>query len=183
MQSNFNPYAPPRIEEQGAMTSPWEGEGPDEAPLATRSARFLAALIDGFILLPIVVGLQFAFGVFANFPHVRALPFEEQVAWGVAGFAFWVAIHGYFLAKRGQTIGKRLLGIQVVNMTDGRQASFVKLVFARNLPTVMLSQIPIIGGIINLVGILMIFGEGRRCLHDHLAGTRVIELPKRLMQG
>ncbi len=43
------------------------------------------------------------------------------------------------------------------------------------LPT-LISQVPFIGGIFGLVNALFIFGAERRCLHDRLAGTRVVDV-------
>jgi len=40
----------------------------------------------------------------------------------------------------------------------------------------LVSQVPQVGGLIGLVDILFIFGKERRCLHDLLAGTRVVNV-------
>lgn len=36
------------------------------------------------------------------------------------------------------------------------------------------ADIPLIGPILNLVSILFVFRENRRCVHDHIAGTVVV---------
>jgi hypothetical protein len=41
------------------------------------------------------------------------------------------------------------------------------------LPAVV-AMIPVVGGLISLVDIVLIFRRDRRCLHDHIAGTRVL---------
>ena len=43
----------------------------------------------------------------------------------------------------------------------------------------LVAQIPYIGAFLILADVLCIFREDRRCLHDHLAGTRVIDLDKK----
>jgi hypothetical protein len=37
-------------------------------------------------------------------------------------------------------------------------------------------MIPFIGNFVNLADALFIFGEEHRCLHDHIAGTKVISV-------
>ncbi|CAN5875065.1 hypothetical protein BH11MYX4_BH11MYX4_52240 [soil metagenome] len=172
--SNFNPYAAPTTADAPPAYYP-SGYQADEAPLAGRGARFGAALIDGLISLAIMLPLQINFGVLANFPKIKPLGFGETAAWAVAGFVLWTALHSYFLATRGQTIGKRLVGVQIVNVSDGRPAPLVKVIFARFLPTAIVANIPYVGGVVNLVGILLIFRDDRRCLHDLIAGTKVVE--------
>ena len=68
-----------------------------------------------------------------------------------------------------------MLGMKIVK-TDGSDVNFVSGVILRSWVTGALSNIPFIGGIIGLVDALMIFGEEHRCLHDHIAGTKVISV-------
>ena len=44
--------------------------------------------------------------------------------WSVIGFALWVGMHGYFIHNGAQTLGKRWLGLQVVNDADSKPASY-----------------------------------------------------------
>jgi hypothetical protein len=81
------------------------------------------------------------------------------------------------LAVRGQTIGKRLFRIQVVDQYD-RPAGFVKAVLLRSwvfgfLVALAQGWTGPVGALIPLLDVLLIFGPERRCLHDYLAGTRV----------
>ena len=45
----------------------------------------------------------------------------------------------------------------------------------RYLPTAVVTQIPLIGSILGITDILFIFGQERRCVHDLIAGTKVID--------
>jgi len=45
----------------------------------------------------------------------------------------------------------------------------------RYLPTSIVASIPIVGGLIVLVDILFIFGSEQRCIHDLIAGTKVVQ--------
>jgi uncharacterized RDD family membrane protein YckC len=82
----------------------------------------------------------------------------------------------YLIATTGQSLAKRWLGIKIVRL-DGSPVGFVNGVILRSWVVGALSNIPILGTIIGLVNPLMIFGEERRCLHDHIAGTRVVVAP------
>ena len=50
----------------------------------------------------------------------------------------------------------------------------------------ILGQLPLVGGFIGLIDALLIFREEKNCLHDDLAGTRVIllrDLPEGPIRG
>ena len=89
------------------------------------------------------------------------------------GFTVMVAIQGYPLAQSGQTWGKKLLKLKIVNL-DGSQPDFLRLVGLRYGSTQLISLVPFVGGLYGLVDSLFIFREDRRCLHDLIAGTRVV---------
>jgi uncharacterized RDD family membrane protein YckC len=86
----------------------------------------------------------------------------------LAAFAF-ALVDLVWLSKKGQTIGKRLAGIRIVNYFDGRNPGFMGAVVMRNI-------VPSIIPGMFLIDYFFIFGEERRCLHDLIAGTRVVEL-------
>lgn len=90
-------------------------------------------------------------------------------------FIAFFALHGYLLSRYGQTIGKRILGIAIVTM-DNRIPPFFPLITQRYLTQWFAGMIPVIGLLLRLVDILAIFRPDRRCIHDHLAKTKVIDL-------
>ncbi len=132
-------------------------------------------MIDGLLSVMIFLPVQAKLGVLDNFPKIKPLSGGETAAWGAAGFVLWLAIQGYFLATRSQTVGKRLLNIQMVNFADGTPASLGKLVLARHLPPAIVANVPFIGPMLGLVDALFIFRADRRCVHDLIAGTKVVE--------
>jgi uncharacterized RDD family membrane protein YckC len=144
--------------------------------LAGRGRRLGASLLDALVSLVIVVPLQFAMGVFKDFPKMH-MGTAQTIGWGAFGFALWLVIQGYFIANGSQTVGKRLLGIQIIDAETGAPASFVKIVLVRYLPISVVSVIPIVGGVASLVDALCIFRKDYRCVHDHIAGTVVIMKP------
>jgi uncharacterized RDD family membrane protein YckC len=145
---------------------------------ASRWVRLGAILLDTFIgcllLLP-GFGLLAAAGVFthADQPNTPLL----IAGFAVTGLAFLVllGIQIYLLTTRGQTIGKKLLGIKIVNFDDETNPGFVKAFLLRAFVNGLIGSIPMIGMVYSLVDICFIFREDRRCLHDLLAGTKVVK--------
>lgn len=162
--SSDNPFAPP-----GAPLQ----DPPASIDLASRVSRFLAAIIDAVIILTLFGPLFFAFGVFDGWPNIQPLSLPKQLGLAAAGFALFLALHGYLLATRGQTIGKWFVGVQIVRV-DGTHVDFGRLLGLRYFPFGLLSMIPGLGPLASLADDLFIFSESRRCLHDRLADTIVI---------
>src|SRR5262245_24216741 len=123
MPDAFNPYQPPASSADPAPAP----SSPATRELASRVERFGAAMIDGLIALVVMLPLQFAFHVFDGFPNIH-LDFQQNLVWGAVGFAFFLALHGYFLVKNAQTVGKKVLGLQIVNYGDGAPTSAAKII-------------------------------------------------------
>ena len=85
------------------------------------------------------------------------------------------AVQIYLLCTQGQTVGKRLVGVRIVRYPDGSRLGFVHAFFLRSVVTVLLSAIPLLGGLFALVDVLCIFQADQRCLHDQIAGTMVVQ--------
>jgi uncharacterized RDD family membrane protein YckC len=172
MSEAFNPYQPP--------TSGDDQESPrsrdDASDLASRADRFGAALIDGIIQMVMIVPLQFVFHVYDGFPQTQPLSISKDIAWAVVGIFLYLAVNGYWLVKSAQTVGKKLLGLQVVNFSDGVPTPASKIVLARVLPVTIAAHVPRIGLVLALLDPFFIFGKNRRCLHDLVAGTKVVKL-------
>ncbi|MCI0409163.1 MAG: RDD family protein [Acidobacteria bacterium] len=80
----------------------------------------------------------------------------------------------YDKAREGQTIGKRVMHIRIVNYDDGQTAGPGRTIWKRTILNGLLGNfIPLYG----LIDPLFIFGAERRCLHDYIAGTKVVEAP------
>jgi uncharacterized RDD family membrane protein YckC len=78
------------------------------------------------------------------------------------------------LCFTGQTLGKRLIGIRIVTFRSGQIPSFGAVYLLRSFLPGMVYSLPIIGFVCLLVDVLFIFREDHRCVHDHLAGTKVV---------
>jgi uncharacterized RDD family membrane protein YckC len=99
--------------------------------------------------------------------------FSYQLIMALLGFGLYCAINWNYLKLYGQTVGKKVLGIKVVYL-DGAQPPVTVLVFKRYAFYIFMPYVPLIGGIVSMVGILMVFGKQRRALHDRIANTKVI---------
>lgn len=94
--------------------------------------------------------------------------------------AFWPMIsffllHGFLLYHYGQTLGKRFMGIAIVTL-DNRKPAFFSLIVQRYFSQWLMGMIPMVGIALRLADIFMIFRGDKRCLHDLIAGTKVIDL-------
>ncbi|GEM_PF-885359 len=151
-----NPYAPPTHD--GAWANPTASQF---APLAERGTRLGASIIDSALYM--VVMCVFAVpGAMADSAALLGL--------GMVAFLGLAIYQMYLISTTGQSLAKAWLGIRIVR-EDGSPVDFVHGVLLRSwVLAVAGSIIPFVG----LVDVLMIFGEERRCLHDHLASTKVI---------
>ena len=172
---------------------------------AGRFRRLLASLFDTLVL--IVVFVFFAFrGDIGYTSFIMALSNELPVIveWTLWFTAIFFVINGFLLFTRGQTVGKWMLGLQIVDSSSGGRPALEKLIlyryvvfiFLANLvswfyipDTVVSATLPVIGQItlegipwpfpgtllwVPVVDAAFIFSSSRRCLHDRLAGTIVV---------
>ena len=160
-----------------APQSELESKEPEEvAELATRGSRFLAALLDGVISLVFSVPFMLLAGPSLGFiVGTTTRPGMLYMVVGtIYGFAVLMLVHGYLLYTNGQTVGKKVLKIKIVGL-DGRKLPLPRLVGLRYLPISLVTFIPYIGQFLPLADVLFIFRNDRRCVHDLIAGTRVIQ--------
>lgn len=127
--------------------------------LATKTRRLLAAIADS-----IITAVPYLLGTVDGVPEpVRVL--------GVIASLGVIVTQLVMVTQRGQTIGKRLLGIRIVRKDTMQNGGFVVNVLKRGFLNGLLSLIP---GYF-LVDCLFIFRADRRCLHDMIAGTIVVQ--------
>lgn len=171
-----NPYAsPPEVKD-------YFGTAQSTDVLATRSERFAGAFVDGIVQAILVLPGSFALG----FILVIAMGVDGEnglvvdLIGAVGGFFIaagaFLLVNGYLLATRGQTVGKVLMKTKIVS-DGGDQLELGSLVLKRYLPIWLLTSIPFIGPLFGLANALAIFRENRKCIHDDIAGTKVIKLP------
>ena len=172
---------------------------------AGRFRRFFASLFDTLVL--VVVFVFFAVrGDIGYTSFIMALSNELPVIveWTLWFTAIFFVINGLPLFTRGQTVGKWMLGLQIVEASSGGRPALEKLILYRYVVFILLANLvswlyipntvvsatlPVVGQItlegipwpfpgtllwVPLVDALFIFGASRRCLHDRLADTMVV---------
>ena len=167
---------PERAKEIDDLIETREAQSPSEnivskvaGEKATRSDRLVAAIVDGVLGVVCFIPVFILVG-FDNLSQPTLTLSAGLLGYGILST---LVLHGYLMYQRGQTIGKSLMSIRIENL-DGTQASFTTIYFKRMLCMQLLSLVPSVGQFIaGFVNPLFIFGKDKRCLHDHLAGTKV----------
>ena len=161
-----NPYAPPDANV--------EVDADDVVELAGLGARLGGAIIDFIVSMVVILPVVFMVGFWDAM--TTGGDSTMILVWSfLIGFGGYILVHGYFLATRGQTIGKIAMQTRIVSIEDNKILPFGKVVGLRYLPVSVISQIPLIGAVFGLINVLFIFREDRRCIHDLIAGTKVIK--------
>ena len=83
-------------------------------------------------------------------------------------------VQGVLLTLRGQSIGKLLCRIRIVRMDTEGRPGFVRAFLLRGTVPLLIEQVPLLGGLFWIVDACFIFGDERRCVHDYIAGTKVV---------
>ena len=162
--AQVNPYAAPKA----AVEDVQQGQ----PELATRWQRFAAAFVDNFVLAiagGIAGGLAAALG---GRPEGGAFIVAVSIAIALVG-----AINLWMVHRYRASIGKRALKLRMVRK-DGSEAELWRLIFARGMPQWLLGLggqfVPLLNVLV-LVDVLFIFGRARRCVHDYIGDTIVVQ--------
>ncbi len=149
-------------------------------PPASLLARLIANVLDGvFLVASMILGFVFLqwmakLGIAQN-PLGRLRTKEELslASLMVMGLIPTLLVLGQWilLAISGQTLGKKLLMIRIVS-ESGKLPGFLQAVVMRNWLRFAFSFIPFFA----FIDVIFIFSDSRRCLHDYMAGTKVISL-------
>jgi uncharacterized RDD family membrane protein YckC len=140
--------------------------------LATPWTRLAAVLVDRCTTaLPLFVALLLGGVVSVQRGEEKAAPLVALLMMvGMVGSMGMLCYQLYLLLTVGQSLGKRMMGIQVVR-TDGSPIDIGRLILLRNLVPGFINLSTC--GLFGLVDALIIFTAERRCLHDHIADTKV----------
>ncbi len=155
--------------------------------------RFFAVIIDGLVFLPlqwideyILSGAIGSVGVFL---------------WGVGGAILGISYYVILHAKYGQTIGKMVMKVKVVDVSESRNITVKQSCMRDIVPIIMVpfsvyayAQLAFFGktwqsldqdSVLTIVSLIMIswvvlesvsmlFNEKRRAVHDYIAGSVVV---------
>lgn len=143
-----------------------------EPESGSRLKRLFAYIIDMILL---VLALSPLMGFLGIFDTIKAggITIELIVLIILLNLMAFLILNGYLLIRYGQTIGKWILGIAIINL-EQEVPHIVRLMLLRYLPFWIIVYVPLIGGLIPILDALFIFRKDKRCLHDLLAGTMVI---------
>lgn len=179
--SEANPYKSSDIlEKQAPLASGF-------FPLATRWQRFVGNFVDSILMILVAIvpytGLLIAYGMFVDPSylesdsigprHMQDFVVETVLVLICISGAF-LALNGYLLTKRGQTIGKLLVKTRMVG-DDDQLVPLGRVFLMRYLWLWIISMVPF-GGLFALINAAAIFGDDRKCVHDKVASTKVISI-------
>lgn len=145
-----------------------------EKPLASRWARLGASIIDSIIMMFVVVPVMYFTGGFDGIMDGREPGFVYMFSMGILSFIVFFAINYRYLVANGQTIGKKVLEIKIVDL-NGNVPVFQPHLVIRYAVYLLPGQIPVVGQFFSLVNVLFIFGKEKRCIHDLVAKTKVVQ--------
>ncbi len=151
--------------------------------------RLPAAIIDGLLktlcYLPISIPMIHAVVSEALSGRQRSLAETSQLVSEMVAahlpqalpwFGLLIAIQFCLLAWRGQSVGKVLLGLRIVCQSDGSPAGAARAFLLRGAVPFTIEQIPGLGLLFWIVDSCFIFRNDHRCLHDLIAGTKVVRI-------
>ncbi|RJS20751.1 RDD family protein [Corallococcus sp. H22C18031201] len=136
--------------------------------LAERGTRFAANLIDQIVVYAPILVLGILGGMFED-EDSAAVPL---ILLGILGTLGALVFQCVRVHQSGQSIGKRMMRIKVVRL-DGSRADTARIIVLRNvIPTLVGSFC----SVLSIVDPMFIFGNDRRCLHDLMADTIVVNV-------
>lgn len=153
--------------------------------LAGRFNRLIASTIDCLIIaFPMMLFIWLIASLFDLTFDVENKVVDPVIY--VVGFIcslfLYFLINYKKLRDEGQTLGKEIMGSKITDL-NGQLLPVQSLIVKRLIPFWLFPYLPFIGGIANMVNLLFIFGKPRRCIHDYIAGTKVIMVNKANQPG
>jgi len=156
--ADFNPYQTPNayVEDIGEI---------ENRVLAGRGARLGAVILDTIFLIVAMLPVFFMLGM----GWVK-----NPIVYFPVSMGMFLLLNSVLLYRYGQTIGKKLVGVRIVR-PDGSTASIGRVVGLRYLVSGLVEALPMVGLLCGLIDSLFIFQKSRRCIHDLIADTIVIQ--------
>lgn len=142
--------------------------------IASRGSRLGASLLDSLVMMLFTIPTMYFTGGFDGVSKGVEPSLFYSIGIGLFGLMIFLLINFKLLKDAGQTVGKKIIGIKIVD-TAGEPASWGKHYVKRYSVFFIPGQIPLVGQIFSIINILFIFGKQKRCIHDFAAGTQVIK--------
>lgn len=142
---------------------------------ASLGKRFAATCIDISIMMFCLVPIVQSMGLVELVEKQQAIPVDAQMKLIIFQLMMFFVLHGFLLQQYGQTIGKRIIGIAIVTL-DNQKPAFLPLILQRYVSQWLMGMVPVLGVLLRLADILFVFRDDRRCIHDWIAKTKVIDV-------
>jgi uncharacterized RDD family membrane protein YckC len=143
---------------------------PDKSVLAEPAARLGAVVLD-CLIATVCIGAGFMV------MEVDRNDVVQIIGWIMAGLGTLglLITQVYLLTTRGQTLGKKIVGVRIVIFEDNSNPGFIHACLLRLIIPSLLNSIPILGLVFFIIDSCFIFRDDRRCVHDLIAGTKVVK--------
>lgn len=158
---------------------------------ATHAQRIAASMLDFMILFLCLLPIQLHIKLPEKMPAADA-SFQEKMAVfqkisesvppeismfsSIALFAF-IVLQIILLARRGQTIGKAVLGVRIVDSITNQIPTFTRLILVRTFLVCVL--VMVLGMLFIPIYIVFVFlSKDGRLLYDRLANTKIVTAKK-----
>lgn len=179
------------LDNNEARTPPPSGQ---KLEIASRLARINALLIDELIILVASTAVVFIFNLAPKELLLQAVELLSQPQGTINSdqimsqdqvikyqiYLVFLALGLFFVINfnqmlyRGQTVGKRIMGIKVVTV-DGGPAKLSNHQIKRYLFLRLIGLVPVIGLFLFYLSAGLVLSRYRRGLHDFFAGTIVVK--------
>jgi uncharacterized RDD family membrane protein YckC len=161
-----------------------------DSQLGGLGARFGAAFVDGFLRFACQVPTSLAIYKYVvahmdpgSRPDMMTMmtTVREAMATAPSPYPYLAALavlQGFLIASRSQSVGKILFNLRIVRAADGGKAGFLHAFLIRSGIMTVFEYTPILNILYLpfwLVDCCFIFRADRRCLHDLMAGTKVVK--------
>lgn len=148
-------------------------ESAEQNVLASRWKRLWASLLDGLIMTIITLPVMYFTGGVQALVQGAKPATAYSIMMGIFGLIVFILLNGKLLINNGQTIGKKILGIKITTL-NGNLPKLKEHLLKRYAVFFIPGQIPFVGQIFAIINVLFVFGKQKRCIHDLVAGTRVV---------
>lgn len=148
-----------------------EAEGPDRAAAAQNASltrRLASMLYDGLLLVGVWAGLFFVPHLIVGVVWQRVAPPILLASHLVMAFGLYFV---WFWRRAGQTLAMQTWGLKLVDARSGALLSLPRAIvrYALCWPSLLFFGAGLVWSLLD---------RDRQFLHDRLAGTRIVELPR-----
>lgn len=169
---NDNPFATPLID----LIDPHRTA--EQRKLASLLQRFTGSLLDTTIAG--ICGLLAIYLIVksAGMPdpmYALQKNMGRTAVWFYAGVLPVTLVQAILISNTGRSIGKFVVGTRIVTVDD-EPAGFVHGYALRDVPVMVIGAMPVIGPLFTFFDAIAVFSANRRCIHDHIAGTKVVRI-------